>query len=354
MSNWHDLHRPKSFKSFFGNERIIEKIKLLLSINNPPSTWLISGPISSGKTTLARLIAGDLLNVDLNFHLDQHPDYDEINVAAERSIEKIRQLLESVRYLPRNGRYKVIVLDECHALLAASASVLLKILESPPKHIIFILCTSEEEKVLKSIRNRCKHIRLEPMAVEDIVDMLERIIRIEKLDFISEKIVREIAERYVYHTPREAIDLLNDLSMYKGKKFSSETLSKKIKEEYFKFDIMQGAKILSAIYDLDTKEVCALVFKVDDIGYMVNCLLDLNEFLLWHKAKVFTYLSEPRKQLLRSVVKSKYTKDTDLSIVQVLLKNWKKEITFTNISNPKQISVGYVYEIICSLREQEK
>lgn len=132
-------YRPKSFDEVLGQSHIVDILKSAVRAGRVSHAYLFAGPRGTGKTSVARILAGEIGCVDI--------DLIEIDAASSRGIDEIRALREAVHFAPLRGPVKVYIIDEVHMLTKEAVNALLKTLEEPPKHVIFVLATTELEKV---------------------------------------------------------------------------------------------------------------------------------------------------------------------------------------------------------------
>ena len=170
-------YRPSSFSEVSGENEIVKSLKLSLKNKSMAHAYLFSGPRGVGKTTIARLIAKGVncLNLKENgepcnecknckaINEGRFSDLIEIDAASNRSIDEIRSLKEKINYQPVEGLKKVYIIDEAHMLTKEAFNALLKTLEEPPAHVIFILATTELEKILPTIISRCQRYDFKPL-----------------------------------------------------------------------------------------------------------------------------------------------------------------------------------------------
>jgi DNA polymerase-3 subunit gamma/tau len=142
-------YRPRNFEEVLGQDHIIEVLKNAVRLKRISHAYLFSGPRGTGKTSVARILAAECGCIDI--------DLLEIDAASSRGIDEIRALRDGVRVMPFQSPYKVYIVDECQMLTKEAFNALLKTLEEPPKHVIFILATTELEKVPETIVSRCQH-----------------------------------------------------------------------------------------------------------------------------------------------------------------------------------------------------
>ena len=142
-------YRPRTFEEVLGQDHVVAVLKNAVKLNRISHAYLFSGPRGTGKTSVARILARDVGCADI--------DLLEIDAASSRGIDEIRALRDAVRLVPFKSPYKVYVIDEVHMLTREAFNALLKTLEEPPKHAIFILATTEAAKVPETIVSRCQH-----------------------------------------------------------------------------------------------------------------------------------------------------------------------------------------------------
>ena len=189
-------HRPKAFDEVVGQEHIVGPIQNALATNRVAHAYLFSGPRGIGKTTTARLIAKALNCEDKknrpcnecgfcnNFNDGKSFDLIEIDAASNRGIDGVRELRDGVRFVPSSGKYKCYIIDEVHQLSKDAFAALLKTLEEPPSHAVFILATTELEKVPATIVSRTQHFDFRRPRVKQISERLQTVAKKEgvKLD----------------------------------------------------------------------------------------------------------------------------------------------------------------------------
>jgi DNA polymerase-3 subunit gamma/tau len=186
--------RPQTFDDVIGQDHVVRTLKNAITRNRIAHAYLFVGPRGTGKTSMARIFAkalnctgGPRADFDPNDPICQSIadgsclDVIEIDGASNNGVEQVRELRDTVRYAPAQGRFKVYIIDEVHMLSAAAFNALLKTLEEPPPHVKFVFATTDVQKVLPTIISRCQRFDLRPIPVELIVGCLQRIAAAEKI-----------------------------------------------------------------------------------------------------------------------------------------------------------------------------
>jgi len=226
-------YRPESFGDMVGNEAQIKALQNSLKKKNHSHTFLFSGPKGCGKTSSARILATMLDATSW--------DVQEINCANLRTIDDARAIESSIRTMP-NGKNRVIILDEAHQLTGAAQSVLLKPLEEPPEFCYFVLCTTDPNKLLKTIKSRCTEIKFTSLPIDNIKEIINRVCKLEKIK-LSNDIIESIAEK-CEGSPRNALVMLEQISNADDEKDIEKILNSKGSED--DIEIIELARALLA------------------------------------------------------------------------------------------------------------
>jgi len=182
MTELYKKYRPKSLKTVIGNKSTIAALKNMLDRGTLPHTILFHGPSGCGKTTLARILKTELECNDL--------DFVELNCSDFRGIDTVREIRNTMQLAPVAGKCRVWLMDELHMMTTAGQNAALKIFEDTPAHVYFFLCTTDPQKLLKTIRTRCCEMPVEYLGEPEMKKLLMRVCKREKLD-----INRECAEQ---------------------------------------------------------------------------------------------------------------------------------------------------------------
>lgn len=228
--------RPQVFEDVIGQRPITQTLQNAISQNRVAHAFLFTGPRGVGKTSTARILAKALncekgpqtdpcnqCSVCKEISAGNSIDVIEIDGASNRGIDEVRELKENVRYTPAKSRYKIFIIDEVHMLTLPAFNALLKTLEEPPPHIVFIFATTEPHKIPATILSRCQRYDFKRIPLTEIVQHLRRIVDDEKIE-ISQRGLSLIA-RESEGSMRDAQSLLDRLISYGGDKIRDEEIT---------------------------------------------------------------------------------------------------------------------------------
>lgn len=226
-------YRPKSFDEVAGQKVIIKTLQNALLHEKIAHAYLFSGPRGTGKTSVAKIFAKavnclkqpsanpcNVCDVCVGIDKGDIPDVIEIDAASNNGVDEIREIRDKVKYMPSVGRYKVYIVDEVHMLSPGAFNALLKTLEEPPKHVIFILATTEVHKIPATILSRCQRFDFKNIETDDIITKLDDIIAAEQIS-IERDAVMAIAQN-AEGGLRDAISLLDQVISFSDQKITAD------------------------------------------------------------------------------------------------------------------------------------
>ncbi len=278
-------YRPHSFETVVGQRHIIQTLQNALKTNKMSHAYLFCGPRGTGKTTVAKLVAKSVncLNPDKapcnecehcrTIQNGTHPDVIEIDAASNNGVDEIRDLIEKVKYAPIQAKYKVYIIDEVHMLSQGAFNALLKTLEEPPSHVIFILATTEPHKVLPTIISRCQRYDFVRVNRRDIQMRIEEVLKSEKINYEPEatRLISQLADGGV----RDALSILEQCIAYSG----NNLLAEHVNDIYGIATTQDKLKLLHAIITMDVgllmQEIEIITRKNIDIRRLTNDLMEL-------------------------------------------------------------------------------
>lgn len=306
--------RPQSFKDIIGQKNIVKAISNGFLMGRIHHAWLLSGTRGTGKTTIGRLIAkslncqkGIISNSCRKCSICQEIekgiclDFIEIDAASRTKVEEMREILDNIYYAPSKSRFKIYLIDEVHMLSRHSFNALLKALEEPPKHIKFILATTEIEKIPKTIISRCLYFKLNILSERDIFNFLKHILEKEKRNFDEEAL--QLIASYAHGSMRDALNLLEHAIH-----LSENNITIKNTTEMLGIPSKKNAFLLiKFLLEKDAKKMMCLLNKISNIGLdWQNVLIEMLRFLhhiamlknypnIWNQKFIKNYENEVKK-----------------------------------------------------------
>jgi DNA polymerase-3 subunit gamma/tau len=326
-------YRPKFFKDVIGQEIVIKILKNFLKQNKPPHGYLFTGERGTGKTSIARIYAKALNCLNLNdsepcgscyicklFDQNKFLDLVEIDAASHRKVEEMRNILEHIGFRPLQGKYKVFIIDEAHSLTEEASNALLKTLEEPPDYSIFILATTEPERILSTIRSRVQRLDFRRISFPQIVTKLKLIAQKEKFDFDEESLYL-IAEESG-GSLRDAETLFEKILLSLD---SNQKLTEEIVSEYLGYlSQVKILKFLELISEKKLDDSLKFIFDIYSKGF------DLNLFIK-------STLKEIR-QLILLKINENYSKHLLVEKSEEVVKKMKKLSETFKIEELKKLS----------------
>ncbi len=264
-------YRPLSFDDIVSQEHVSSTLKNAIKQNRLAHAYMFCGPRGVGKTTMARVLARTVNSIEDQVDgesLNQTLNVIEIDAASNNGVDDIRDLRERVRIPPQNGRYKIYIIDEVHMLSKAAFNALLKTLEEPPDHVIFIFATTEPHKVLPTILSRVQRFDFKRISIEDIVSRLEKVAESEGIQIDGESL--HVIAKKADGALRDALGLMDQAIAFCGSDIEHEELIKALNvvssERMFQF--MESVESRNAAGGLE------LINELLQEGY------DIQEFLI--------------------------------------------------------------------------
>ncbi|NLJ32485.1 MAG: DNA polymerase III subunit gamma/tau [Erysipelotrichaceae bacterium] len=289
-------YRPSTFEEVAGQKVIVQTLQNALNQNKIAHAYLFAGPRGTGKTTMAKLFA-KALNCEkgighqcnecsncLAVNDGSHQDIIEIDAASNNGVDDIRALVDNVNYAPIKGRYKVYIIDEVHMMSANAFNALLKTLEEPPSHVVFILATTEPHKIIPTILSRCQRYNFSKVSDKDIKQRMIEILKIENISYEESAIdlIISLADGGV----RDALSMLDQVLAYANQTLNEEDVLDL-------FALLNKTDKLDLLYAIKDHNVKLLMNKIShfldkgiDVRRLSADLLGLlKDLLIFYKTK---------------------------------------------------------------------
>lgn len=374
MGSLYRHHRPKKFAEVIGQDHI--KTVLLNSIKRGQvaHAYLFSGSRGTGKTTMARLFAKainclehkdgeacDSCQICQLFDRDQMFDVLEIDAASNRGIDEARELRDKVNYPPAHGRFRVYIIDEAHMLTKEAANALLKTLEEPPSHSVFILATTEYHKLPDTIISRCERHHFHRATNSSISDLVKLVAKKEKIDLSADAI--DLLVRRAEGSFRDVLTLLGNLNLSTQEKISAE----KIRKEFGLPKLEVVTNLYQKIIDGDKLEVIKIFEESRSLGedpliLVKNLIEHLEEIIISQpSAPKVNINSQILEELLIGLVRAKSLNEPFGLFLAILIRLTEKNQTKTaNAINesfsqpPSTTHVVDVQKVVKNISEENR
>ena len=300
MESLYRKYRPLTFDSVVGQQHIVSTLEHAITEGRLSHAYLFCGPRGTGKTTMARILAKALLCRNAEAARAEgasgcmpdgtceeceliaegnHPDVYELDAASRTGVDNVREeIINSVNFAPVRGKYKIYIIDEVHMLTTAAFNALLKTLEEPPAHVIFVLCTTDPQKILETILSRCQRFDFHRIGNEDIERRLAYVCEQEGFDYDDEALA--IVARHAKGGMRDALSTLEQLSVFGNGTVHADDARSLLGEVS---DQILG-EFARAIADRDVADLYGLIRAQVEEG---NDLLELTRDLVAHVRDVY-------------------------------------------------------------------
>ena len=300
MESLYRKYRPLTFDSVVGQQHIVSTLEHAITEGRLSHAYLFCGPRGTGKTTMARILAKALLCRNAEAARAEgasgcmpdgtceeceliaegnHPDVYELDAASRTGVDNVREeIINSVNFAPVRGKYKIYIIDEVHMLTTAAFNALLKTLEEPPAHVIFVLCTTDPQKILETILSRCQRFDFHRIGNEDIEHRLSYVCEQEGFDYDDEALA--IVARHAKGGMRDALSTLEQLSVFGNGSVHADDARSLLGEVS---DQILG-EFAAAIAERDVAELYGLIRAQVEEG---NDLLELTRDLVAHVRDVY-------------------------------------------------------------------
>jgi DNA polymerase-3 subunit gamma/tau len=284
-------YRPQDFDEVVGQEAVVRTLRNAIERDQVRQAYLFAGPRGTGKTSMARILAKSLncaagptttpdktCQVCVSIAAGTSLDVIEMDAASQRGIDDIREIRERVVLQPAEGRYKVYILDEAHQLTDAAWNALLKLIEEPPPHLVFVFCTTELAKVLPTVRSRCQTFVFQRPRFAELVTLLRRVCDGEQIE--AHNAALALIARSAHGSFRDAVSTLDQLASATTGEITAQAVLQLVGavEEESLF------RLCDAIVDRDTAGVLVQIEELaeqgQDLGRLVTDLLDHLRHLL--------------------------------------------------------------------------
>ena len=308
-------YRPSNFDEVVGQTHIIQTLKNAIVQNRIAHAYLFCGPRGTGKTSIAKIFAKTLnctnsqdapCGVCENCKMaanGSHPDIIEIDAASNNGVDEVRNLIDKVKYAPMQGKYKIYIIDEVHMMTSGAFNALLKTIEEPPAHVIFIFATTEPNKVLPTIISRCQRFDFNKVSVNDIKYRLSVVCKNEGIEIDQDglTLIAQLADGGM----RDALSILDQCVAY----CTSHIDVNDIRKIYGVITSEDIGQLFNSVYKKDVDRFIKDIQKYSDMGMDIKRLTAdiihmLKDSLILDYSENSTLVSDMNKDMIRKYFKS--------------------------------------------------
>ena len=333
-------YRPTNFEEVVGQEHIIKALVNSLDQNKLHQAFIFSGTRGIGKTTLGRILAKCLncLSSDKpisspcnecsnckEIKAGRSLDFFEQDAASQRGIDAMKELLQTVPQSPSNGRYKIYLLDEAHQLTTESFNALLKNLEEPPKHVVFILATTNPEKLPKTIQSRCLQLNLKTVNEEILSAHLTKILDLEAIEFDKESV--KLISKSAKGSVRDALTLLDQSIAYGNGFLKSDDIKKLLGT----IDDSLLFELIESIIDGNSGHAFNMLSEIEELAPEYDSILK-DMIAILHKVSIHQALENSTDNRVIDLAK-KIDKEFCQLLYEIAINSYSK---FSVHPNPKE------------------
>lgn len=302
-------YRPSNFDEVVGQKHIVQTLKNAVAKNRIAHAYLFCGPRGTGKTSIAKIFARTLNCTGENppcmecencrLSLDgSHPDIIEIDAASNNGVDEVRSLVERVGYAPMQGRYKVYIIDEVHMMTTGAFNALLKTIEEPPEHVVFIFATTEPNKVLPTILSRVQRFDFSKVSQPEITQQILKIC--DKENILIDQDGAEMIAAMADGGMRDALSILDQCIAYQPDGIDAQS----VREIYGVVQAEDIGRIFRMLHDQKSEEAMEEIQKLYDAGmdmkrFCADLIELLKDSLILELSANSPLISAPRKKVLQ-------------------------------------------------------